>query len=252
MAYTTGYFEPVHHCPEAFLGNRVCLPELEGYTDRMRSIWENPILDMEQAAAFMELAPWFVSGYDKKLTPAHWGVVPARTLEAMFFRLVDMVEANPRWGHREEGNIAIIKVHCEGSGLHNLARDLTVSLFHPPGTDPQNEDYLRQAENPACEGEYLSREDEGNARVRAFWEPLPVPLVVNALAAWDALRWAKARDAQGKPRRFTVDVAAARSRGVVSAMSDLFGPAFKARTQALTLDASSATATTPAQPGRRL
>lgn len=252
MAYTSVYFEPAEHDPEPFLGNRVVLSELDGYTDRMRSVWENPILSVEQADVFMELAPWFASGYDKKLDRAHWGVVCARTLEAMFFRLADLVEESPRWGRREEGNIALIKVYCEGMGLHNLARDMSVSFHHPPGTDPKNEDYMRQAENPVCEGNYLTKEEEGNARVQAFWSPLPVPLVINALAAWDALRWAKAKDTSGKPRRFSVDVQALRSNGPVAAMGALFGPAFQARIQALSLDASSPGGKASSLPSLRL
>ena len=99
-AYTTVYFKPDEHQPYAFLGQRVSLPELEGYSEKTRRSLENPILSFDQAQEFAEAMDWFAPGYDEKINRSNWGVFTARVLEAMFWRLADMLEDQPRWGVR--------------------------------------------------------------------------------------------------------------------------------------------------------
>lgn len=247
--YTTVYFEPEDHRPEPFLGQRIALPELDGFSEKSRRSLENPVLSFEQAQEFAEAMDWFANGYDQKLAPAHWGVFSARVLEAAFWRLADLLEDQPRWGVRAPDQVSTIQLYCENMAMNNLARDMLISFYYPPGTDPDNDDWGR-LEYPPNQREHLTDASAGNERVRLFWCPLGAPMVVQALGAWDALRFTDAKDEQGKPRRLKVDAAIVRQQGHLAAMGALFGPSFRAGVQAIELGNVSPAATSIRPNGR--
>jgi hypothetical protein len=130
MRYTVARFEPEHHRPEPFLGRAVSLPELEGFPVATRHCLENPLLSREQVDVWTEAMEFFSNGYHQKLKPAHWGVFTARTLEAMFWRVLDMGPGPQTW-HKGLAlpSATKIQVYCESSLMHNLARDLTLTAY---------------------------------------------------------------------------------------------------------------------------
>ena len=236
MRYTVSYFKPEEHRPYPFLGQRVSLPELEGFPANTRRCLENPLLSPEQVDIFCEAMEFFSNGYDEKLKPVHWGVFTARTLEALFWRTLD-ISQDPKWSK----GIAVpqaekIQVYSEGMSMRNLARDLSITAFLP-SLNPNAPNYLELI-YPALktERDFLGKVDEGNARVHEFWTPLYPAMIVQALAAWEATRFTDQKNEDGKPRRFDVDVALARKDGPLSAMSKLFGPSCAAGIEAIMLE----------------
>ena len=226
--YTKLLFDPARHDPVPFLGQRVVLPELEKCRPAARALMEYPILDMESAQAFGEMIPWLAMNYDETIHPNHWGVICARTLEAVFWRLQDMAQPRPVLGVGWPHPVDTIGLFLESAHSRNLARDLIITL---DGTGrPARESFKYFSQTPASD-------TEREACVRDFWAPVPVPLIAEALWAWDALRFSYDAS-KDKARRFQLNMALFREQGLAAAWEELFGPLAGCGLRALDLEAA--------------
>lgn len=243
MSHPTHYFHPEQHDPEPFLGARIRLPELEGYGANIIQALENPILSPEQAEGWCQAMEIFASGYDLKLDQAHWGVMMARTLEALFWKVLDLADTTPRWSPRSSAAERGVKlqVFCEGLSFHNLARDLNIYALDQKG------EFAGDLEYPGVEASGVAGDQVMNNRlVHDFWRPISPILMIHALAAWGGVRFSP-HTSGSSPRRFTVDIQKAREEGPLVAMGSLLGPAFRAQ-----VDSQQLAGQTPPAPGKSL
>ena len=243
--------------PDAFLGRRVALPELEGFGARMAM--ENPLVSVEQMVAFAADTELMGSFYRKWLTPEHWGVWQARMLEAMFWRLQDL--ASPEsvlphaWGDRfhrpfDGGSVpTVIAVHLDSNTSSDFKR-MSLSLLRPSEGSDAFLDWKREDEWPdVATAEQRQELDElekqatsfskpsgldllkntlADHRRQALWKPLGAYAVMEALDAWDATRWGK--------RKFQVHTLAGVQGDLFQAFGNTFGPQAEANLHASLLD----------------
>lgn len=227
MSFTHSFFRPEQHCPLPFLGHKTPLPELTGYRDDIREALEYPILDPSELQRACEAIELVSSGYDLKLPEEKWGVISARVLEALFWKVLSLEKVALK--NECEGVIQPSKfqVYCESCTFYDIGRILNVYAFWAPDGTVKVKYPQTSSVMP-----YISREEEGNARASAFWTPLSPISIIMALSAWEALRFTPHKNENGEPRRFEVDLDKVRSHGPLSAMSDLFGHQCAAQMQA--------------------
>ncbi len=244
MTLTRRPFEPSEHACASFLGQQVPLPELhaQGFHPRLIASLENPLDSLGAAWNFVDCMKWgFLSGVDDKLSPEHWGVAWARGCEALYWRFQDLLEEKPLWGLRLSDALSYHKqdepppntqvdclefqLHYEG-GVRDLQRDLlpranlaqcVVEEHENFSTSrPLQNAWVRLVPNPAPERlEHHSNEVYGQKWTYAFWAPMDVGLVLNAIRAWDAARFGG--------NKFSFKPVSAYSGDVAQAMGALFG-----------------------------
>jgi hypothetical protein len=225
MPYLKTPFKAAEHDPGPFLGLALGLPELEGRGEALKRALRQPLRSVEDMLAWSEAIGWFMCGYDEKLERKHWGVITARCLEAMFWRVQDGFQENPRIGAQfvVNGEIASeINIWCGGPGHTNLQRDMVIQ--GKCGDDWVGIDYPHlESEDPDLPGYML-----GNLRVRAFWEPIGISMALQALEAWDAMRFGS--------RKFQVRPLAEFDGDAGAALGHTFGPATQVRLAHLAME----------------
>jgi len=245
MSYTRRYFEPKDHACAPFIGRHVPLPELyDEHSPRVIACLENPLTTMEAAVAFIECMKWgWLGGMDDKLEPQHWGVAWARCCEAMFWRLQDLWSEEPVWKVRLEdvvkGYSALVKnpdVSCSElsvfyeQGRINLKRDLTVWAEMGQATPSGAAITTRSEVVPFPLPERKEHDTDrsyGEDYVYAFWKPLDIGMVINALGAWDASRFGQ--------NKFRVYPVSKWDGNVIEAMRATFGEGCAAGLKAFVL-----------------
>lgn len=215
-------YDPNQCRPDGFIGKRVDLAEVSH--PPLRTCLERPLCSMEQMLEFADTAGLMPSFYRKVLAPGHWGVWQARMLEAMFWRLQDLVSTEPvlpyAWGERfhrpaDGGSVpTVVAVYVDGMMNSDFTR-MGLGALRPEENPAAYLDFPRGSEWPdvATEEERLEREELekqvtsysqpsgisllkdtlANRSRHAFWNPLSGFAVQEAIHAWDAHRWGAKR-----------------------------------------------------------
>ena len=226
-------YRPEDHSPDAFLGRRLVLPELEGHPIRDRL--ERPLAGVDDLLLFADQAAWFGPSYDRKLAPPHWGVWQARQLEGAFWRLQDALSATPRLPHAfgpavrtpvdGHGPPTAVGWYLDSysTGGTSCLRHMAVEFLRPHRGDDDFVDVPRETEWPWVDPEEELTYSRGLKARAMFWQPLDLASVAEALHAWGGTRFGNGVPDK-PPRRFRMPVLAAVGHDPARAFEGTFGP----------------------------